>query len=159
MVGNSPLILLNDLLASANRNLPPGVAALDPLPMFAPLPIGLLLVATALAYWHFGAKRWLPDDALKGVAPARTDSYFAIFAVACFGAQAVLFGLMALVTRWSARSFAAFAVLLLPFFGFNYWFHYEVPVLTSIGMLDFAGNVTMLVLGMLGWRAARTETA
>ena len=77
MVGNSPLILLNDLLASANRNLPPGVAALDPLPMFAPLPIGLLLVATALAYWHFGAKRWLPDDALKGVAPARTDSYFA----------------------------------------------------------------------------------
>jgi hypothetical protein len=87
----------------------------------------------------------------------RVESFFARFAVACFGAQAVLFGLMALVTQWSARSFAVFAVLLLPFFGFNYWFHYEVPVLTSIGMLDFAGNVTMLVLAILGLRAARVE--
>lgn len=77
MIGNSPLILLNDLLAAANRNLPPGAAALDPLPMFATLPVGLVLVGLAMAYWHFGAKRWLPDDAMKGVAPARTDSYFA----------------------------------------------------------------------------------
>ncbi|MBA4007601.1 MAG: hypothetical protein C0486_02325 [Erythrobacter sp.] len=89
--------------------------------------------------------------------PYRDSAYIARFTMACFGAQAVLFGLMALVTRWDARSFAIFAVLLLPFFGFNYWFHYEVPVLTSIGMLDFAGNVTMLVLAVLGWRAARAE--
>jgi hypothetical protein len=86
----------------------------------------------------------------------RDSSFINRFTIACFGAQAVLFGLMALVTRWSARSFAVFAVLLLPFFGFNYWFHYEVPVLTSIGMLDFAGNVTMLGLAIMGWRAART---
>lgn len=85
------------------------------------------------------------------------SSFLARFTMACFGAQAVLFGLMALVTRWNATSFAAFAVLLLPFFGFNYWFHYEVPVLTSIGMLDFAGNVTMLVLAVIGWRAAKAE--
>jgi hypothetical protein len=92
------------------------------------------------------------------VTPAYRDSTFLTrFTMACFGAQAVLFGLMALVTRWSARSFLIFAGLLLPFFGFNYWFHYEVPVLTSIGMLDFAGNVTMLVLAVLGWRAARAE--
>lgn len=92
------------------------------------------------------------------ITPAYRDSSFLTrFTMACFGAQAVLFGLMALVTRWNARSFAVFAVLLLPFFGFNYWFHYEVPVLTSIGMLDFAGNVTMLVLAILGWRAARGE--
>jgi hypothetical protein len=97
--------------------------------------------------------------ALAITEPYRSDSFFARFAVACFGAQAVLFGLMALVTKWNARSFAVFAVLLLPFFGFNYWFHYEVPVLTSIGMLDFAGNVTMLVLAVLGWRAARADAA
>ncbi|MBA4768514.1 MAG: hypothetical protein H2049_12905 [Porphyrobacter sp.] len=89
----------------------------------------------------------------------RDSAYITRFTMACFGAQAVLFGLMALVTRWDARSFAIFAVLLLPFFGFNYWFHYEVPVLTSIGMLDFAGNVTMLVLAVLGWRAAQREAA
>ena len=81
MIGSSPLILLNDLLAAANRNLPPGVAALEPLPMFAPLPIGVALVVLALAYWHFVARRWLGDDesrgVVKGVAPGRTDSYFA----------------------------------------------------------------------------------
>jgi hypothetical protein len=91
--------------------------------------------------------------------PYRDTSFINRFTIACFGSQAVLFGLMALVTSWSARSFVVFAVLLLPFFGFNYWFHYEVPVLTSIDMLDFAGNVTMLVLAILGWRAARAEAA
>jgi hypothetical protein len=96
------------------------------------------------------------------IALAVTDAYqdntfLTRLTMACFGAQAVLFGLMTLVVQWNARSFAVFAVLLLPFFGFNYWFHYEVPVLNSIGMLDFAGNVTMLVLAIAGWRAARAE--
>ena len=85
----------------------------------------------------------------------RDSAYLTRFTMACFGAQAVLFGVMALVTRWSAASFAVFAAALLPFFAFNYWFHYQVPVLTSIGMLDFVGNVTMLALAVLGWRAAR----
>lgn len=114
-------------------------------------------VFLALGGWALFAPASAIDLAIA--APYRDDSYFARFAVACFGAQAVLFGLMALVTRWSARSFAIFAVLLLPFFGFNYWFHYEVPVLTSIGMLDFAGNVTMLVLAIMGWRAAKAQAA
>lgn len=77
MVGSSPLILLNDLLVAANRNLPPGVDSIDPLPLLAPLPIGLALVAMGLVYWHFGAKRWLAEDSSTGVAPSRTDSYFA----------------------------------------------------------------------------------
>jgi hypothetical protein len=89
----------------------------------------------------------------------RDNSFLTRFTMACFGAQAVLFGLMTLVVRWSARAFLAFAALLLPFFGFNWYFHYEVPVLTSIGMLDFAGNVTMLVLAVIGWRAARADEA
>jgi hypothetical protein len=89
----------------------------------------------------------------------RDSTYLSRLIMACFGAQAVLFGLMALVTRWSARAFAVFAALLLPFFGFNWWFHYEVAVLTSIGMLDFAGNATMLVLAVIGWRAARAQEA
>jgi hypothetical protein len=94
------------------------------------------------------------------VTPAYQDNtYLTRFAMGGFGAQAVLFGLMALVVRWSARGFLAFAVLLLPFFVFNWYFHYEVPVLTSIGMLDFAGNVTMLVLAIIGWRAAGRQQA
>ena len=87
----------------------------------------------------------------------RDSTFLTRFTMACFGAQALLFGLMSLATPWRARSFLAFAVLLLPFFGFNYWFHYEVPVLTSIGMLDFAGNTVMFALAVIGWRAALRE--
>lgn len=114
-------------------------------------------VFLALGGWALFAPASVIDLA---VTPAYRDtSFLARFTMACFGAQAVLFGLMALVTQWSSRSFAIFAVLLLPFFGFNYWFHYEVPVLTSIGMLDFAGNVTMLACALIGWRAARGQSA
>lgn len=91
--------------------------------------------------------------------PYQSGDYLSRFTMACFGAQAVLFGVMALVARWSATAFAVFGVLLLPFFVFNWYFHYEVPVLTSIGMLDFAGNVTMLVLTVIGWRAAKGGVA
>ncbi|GAA4795954.1 SLC13 family permease [Lysobacter hankyongensis] len=78
MVGNSPLILLNDLLVSANNSLPSGLMTLKPLPMFAPLPIGLALLAAALAYFHFfGGQRLHENAADAGVTPARTETYFA----------------------------------------------------------------------------------
>jgi di/tricarboxylate transporter len=79
MVGSSPLLMLNDLLVSANGNLPSGVATLQPLKMFAPLPIGIALLATCIAYFHFFGDRLLgnePDED-SGVTPARTQSYFA----------------------------------------------------------------------------------
>jgi di/tricarboxylate transporter len=77
MVGNSPLILLNDLLVSANANLPSGVATLKPLHMFAPMPIGLALLVAGLAYFHFFGGKLLREEDDKGVTPARTQSYFA----------------------------------------------------------------------------------
>lgn len=77
MVGNSPLILLNDLLQSANRNLPSGVATLQPLPMFAPLPVGLALLAVGLLYFRLFGRRMLGGSEDKSVVPARTESYFA----------------------------------------------------------------------------------
>ena len=77
MVGNSPLILLNDLLQAANRNLPSGVATLQPLPMFAPMPIGLALLACGLLYFGLFGRRFLRGGDEKSVAPGRTESYFA----------------------------------------------------------------------------------
>ena len=78
MVGNSPLILLNDLLVSANANLPSGLTTLKPLPMFAPLPIGLALLVAGFAYFRFFGDKRLHDNAADaGVTPARTESYFA----------------------------------------------------------------------------------
>ncbi|HEY0662338.1 MAG TPA: SLC13 family permease [Lysobacter sp.] len=79
MVGNSPLILLNDLLVAANSNLPSGAATIEPLKMFAPLPIGIALLAASLAYFHYFGDKQLQDkdDDGKGATPARTQSYFA----------------------------------------------------------------------------------
>ncbi|MFN3842482.1 MAG: SLC13 family permease [Rehaibacterium terrae] len=76
MVGNSPLIMLNDLLLSANRNLPPGVATLQPFTMFAPIPIGLALLLLGLLFFRLVGRRWLAGED-KNVTPARTESYFA----------------------------------------------------------------------------------
>ena len=77
MVGSSPMILLNDLLDAANDNLPSGVATLEPLAMFAPIPIGLALLALGLAYFRLFGRRLLGGVEDKSVAPARTESYFA----------------------------------------------------------------------------------
>nr|WP_295382117.1 SLC13 family permease [Pseudoxanthomonas sp.] len=77
MVGNSPLILLNDLLVSANNNLPSGMATLEPLRMFAPLPIGVVLLLASLLYFRYYGDRKLKDETETSVTPARTESYFA----------------------------------------------------------------------------------
>ncbi|WP_298465285.1 hypothetical protein [uncultured Erythrobacter sp.] len=116
---------------------------------------GIAGVFLALGGWALFA----PGSVIElAITPEYQDNTFMMrFVMACFGAQAVLFGVMALVLDWSARAFLVFGLLLLPFFVFNWYFHYEVPVLTSVGMLDFAGNVTMLVLAVIGWRAARAQ--
>jgi di/tricarboxylate transporter len=77
MIGSSPLIMLNDLLLSANKNLPSGVALLTPMPMFAPLPIGILLLSAGLIYFYTRGKKWLRDDEEKGVMPSTPENYFA----------------------------------------------------------------------------------
>ncbi len=77
MVGNSPLILLNDLLISANANLPSGAVSLQPLKMFAPLPIGIALVLLSLVYFRWRGDKMLSHENDGGVTPGRTQSYFA----------------------------------------------------------------------------------
>jgi di/tricarboxylate transporter len=78
MVGSSPLILLNDLIGTANRNLPPGASTLPTLRMFAVAPVGLVLLGAGLAYFLLVGARWLPAREDKpGATPSRTESYFA----------------------------------------------------------------------------------
>ena len=87
----------------------------------------------------------------------RENTFATRFIIVSFRSAAVLFGIVALCVRWTSMAFAIFAALLLPFFVFNWYFHNQMPVLSSIGMLDFAGNVVMLALAIIGWRAAKRD--
>jgi di/tricarboxylate transporter len=78
MVGSSPLILLNDLILTSNRSLPPGAEAMRPFGLFDVTPVGLALLAAALVYFLLIGSRLLPTGASKRPAsPGRTKSYFA----------------------------------------------------------------------------------
>ena len=77
MIGNSPLMMLNDLLNSANQNLPSGVATLHTLPMFQPLPIGLALMALGFVYFSFRKYLWFSHSMGSNVSPSTPEHYFA----------------------------------------------------------------------------------
>ena len=84
----------------------------------------------------------------------QSEDFLARFTMACFGAQACLFALVAFTAVFTKRTFLAYGIALLPFFVFNYWFYFEVPLLTEVGLLDFVGNSVMLLLCWHGWRTA-----
>ncbi|MEO7432498.1 MAG: SLC13 family permease [Dokdonella sp.] len=79
MISNSPLILLNDLIASANRNLPPGAQTIQTFTLFSIAPIGIPLLLGGLAYFALFTKRLFPGDEedRQKVTPGRTETYFA----------------------------------------------------------------------------------
>ncbi len=78
MVGSSPLIVLNDLIVSANRNLPSGASALEPFAMFAVAPVGLALLVAGIGYFAFIAPHLMPERLRRQEStPARAESYFA----------------------------------------------------------------------------------
>ena len=79
LIASSPLIVLNDLIASANANLPPGAHTIPKFGLFSVTPVGLVLAMVGVAYFYFFGRKLLPgheDQRLK-VTPGRTESYFA----------------------------------------------------------------------------------
>ncbi len=79
--------------------------------------------------------------------------------IGCFGAQAVLGGLFIWFSRFTRASSLTYAVALLPFFGFNYYFVYELPILNRWMALDFGSNAAMFILSIWGWRVKIREEA
>jgi len=79
--------------------------------------------------------------------------------VGCFGAQAVLCGLFIWFSEWQRRTFMIYAIALLPFFWFNYWFVFEVPIFNRWLALDFGANAAMLGLSLWGWKLMGQRTA
>jgi di/tricarboxylate transporter len=77
MVGSSPLILLNDLIAASNESLPPGAETMEAFHLFDVTLIGLALLTAGILYFLLLGKWLLPrrDEQLLG-APARTKTYF-----------------------------------------------------------------------------------
>ena len=72
--------------------------------------------------------------------------------IGCFGAQAVLSGLFAAFSRFTRGTFLVYGIALLPFFWFNYWFVFVVPVFNELMLIDFVSNAAMLALCVVGYR-------
>lgn len=67
MVGSSPLILLNDLILSANKTLPAS-AQMEPFGLFSVTPIGVTLVVTGILYFMLFGRWVLPGGQKSGEA-------------------------------------------------------------------------------------------
>jgi hypothetical protein len=97
-----------------------------------------------------------PRSAIElGLQPEYREGAGMGFAVGCFGAQALIAGLFAATARFTRATFLAYGVMLVGFLIFDYWFWAVEPVLTTLGAaLDGLGNLIMLALCGMGWRAA-----
>ncbi len=65
MVGSSPLILLNDLIASSNKELP-DTQQMEPFGLFSVTPIGICLVVTGILYFVMFGRWVLPKNKKSG---------------------------------------------------------------------------------------------
>ena len=73
----------------------------------------------------------------------------------CFGLQASLFGLLALVSRFTRATYLVIGAAILPVFVFDYWFYAIDPVLTLAGsLIDAIFNVVFIAMCWLGWRGS-----
>jgi len=76
----------------------------------------------------------------------------------CFGAQAILCGTVIAVSEFKARTFLVFGLVgSIPFFIFNYYFLFVAKMFTPLMWLDFAGNVAILILCVMGWRQLKHQ--
>ena len=81
-----------------------------------------------------------------------------VFLIGCFGAQAVLCGTIIATAEFKPQTFLIFGLIgSVPFFVFNAYFYFVVPIFTDWMLLDFAGNLGILACGLLGYRLSKAE--
>lgn len=110
----------------------------------------IAVVFVGLGGWCLFAPSMVADMTLT---PAyRGDDAVIPILIGCFGAQAVLAGLFAAFARFTRTTFLVYAIALLPFFVFDWWFYAVRPVFNEFILLDLVGNLIMLALCLVGWR-------
>lgn len=73
--------------------------------------------------------------------------------IGCFGAQAVLVSILIFWSEFKARTYIVFGLAgSIPFFVFNYYFVFVNPLFSNLMLLDFFGNVSILLICLWGAR-------
>lgn len=75
MIGSSPLILLNDLLATSNKSLPPD-QQMQTFHLFSVTPIGIALIVTGVVYFMVAGRYVLPKANKDDEKISRASDYF-----------------------------------------------------------------------------------
>jgi|SRR4249919_1223793 len=116
----------------------------------------LALVFLVLGAWCLLQPRMVESLAIRPEHQV-LNATSAVF-IACFGAQAMLCGVLIWFARFTPKTYLAFGLLgSIPFFAFNVYFYFVVPIFTRWMLLDFVGNVVILACGLWGYRLARRE--
>ena len=79
LIANTPLIILNGLIESSNRNLPPGANTIPEFGMFTVTPIGVVLALMGIGFFWLFADRLFKNvgEDTTTKTPRRTENYFA----------------------------------------------------------------------------------
>lgn len=81
MVGSSPLILLNDLLESANLHLPDNAIPMEKFGLFSVTPIGIALIITGVLYFIILGKKVLPVSEKKQLTTENLQHYRDVYGI------------------------------------------------------------------------------
>ncbi len=81
MVGSSPLILLNDLLESANLHFPDNAIPMEKFSLFAVAPVGVALVLTGIIYFLLFGKRILPVAEKQALTTENLQHYRDVYGI------------------------------------------------------------------------------
>jgi len=81
MIGSSPLILLNDLLESANLHFPDNAIPMESFGLFAVTPVGIALVATGIIYFLVFGKTILPVSEKKTLTTENLQHYRDVYGI------------------------------------------------------------------------------
>lgn len=88
----------------------------------------------------------------------RGEGTLLLLSLGAFGAQAMLVGILAAFATFTRRTFLAFGLAVLPFFGFDVWFYFVVPLFNALILLDVAGNIALVALCWWGYAKADSRS-